>query len=133
MPSEIKSATMTAPSGTNRVIKKGIYRHAERACGNPSGRPQRARNSATLAAEEPASPERQAAIKALMFVAKHGGPTMLARIGVMRAINRREEGVTESNSTLSGDEVEAQATYHDAELPSPFRRATLPPLQRRQV
>ena len=30
-------------------------------------------------------PERQAAIEALMLVADRGGPTMFARIGVMRA------------------------------------------------
>ncbi|MGY3496696.1 hypothetical protein [Bradyrhizobium sp. USDA 4502] len=33
------------------------------------------------------APEWQAAIEALMLVAR-GGPTMLARIGVMRALNR---------------------------------------------
>ncbi|WP_338120993.1 hypothetical protein [Bradyrhizobium elkanii] len=33
--------------------------------------------------------EWQAAIEALMLVAR-GGPTMLARIGVMRALNRHE-------------------------------------------
>jgi hypothetical protein len=31
-------------------------------------------------------PEWQAAIEALMLVADHGGPTMFARIGVMRAL-----------------------------------------------
>jgi hypothetical protein len=30
----------------------------------------------------------QAAIEALMLVVEHGGPTMFARIGVMRALNR---------------------------------------------
>jgi hypothetical protein len=33
-------------------------------------------------------PEWQAAIEALMLVADLGGPTMFARIGVMRALNR---------------------------------------------
>jgi hypothetical protein len=33
-------------------------------------------------------PEWQAAIGALMLVADLGGPTMFARIGVMRALNR---------------------------------------------
>ena len=32
--------------------------------------------------------EWQAAIEALILVAANGGPTMLARIGVMRALNR---------------------------------------------
>lgn len=33
------------------------------------------------------APEWQAAMKALLLVAESGGPTMLARIGVMRALN----------------------------------------------
>ena len=37
---------------------------------------------------EHAAPEWQAAMEALMLVATHGGPTMFARIGVMRALNR---------------------------------------------
>ena len=35
----------------------------------------------------------QAAIEALILVAETGGPTMLARIGVMRALNRHVERV----------------------------------------
>ncbi len=38
-------------------------------------------------------PEWQAAIEALMLVADRGDPTMLARIGVMRALNRHVERV----------------------------------------
>ena len=38
-------------------------------------------------------PEWQAAIEALILVAENGGPTMLARIGVMRAFNRHVEQV----------------------------------------
>ena len=34
--------------------------------------------------------EWQAAMEALILVATHGGPTMLARIGVMKALNRRQ-------------------------------------------
>jgi hypothetical protein len=41
-----------------------------------------------LPAKESEAPEWQAAIEALMFVAELGGPTMFARIGVMRALNR---------------------------------------------
>jgi hypothetical protein len=37
--------------------------------------------------------EGQAAMEALLLVAEHGGPTMLARIGVMRALNRNVERV----------------------------------------
>jgi hypothetical protein len=39
------------------------------------------------------APEWQAAMEALLLVAEHGGPTMLARIGVMRALNRHVERV----------------------------------------
>jgi hypothetical protein len=37
------------------------------------------------------APEWQAAMEALILVAEFGGPTMFARIGVMRAFNRRVE------------------------------------------
>jgi hypothetical protein len=40
---------------------------------------------------EHSAPEWQAAMQALMLVATRGGPTMLARIGVMRALHRNEE------------------------------------------
>jgi hypothetical protein len=41
-----------------------------------------------LPKKEAALPEWQAAMEALMLVADRDGPTMLARIGVMRALNR---------------------------------------------
>ena len=44
-------------------------------------------------------PEWQAAIEALLLVAEHDGPTMLARIGVMQALNRQV--VREFNLTTS--------------------------------
>jgi len=34
------------------------------------------------------APEWQAVVEALILVAENGGPTMFARIGVMRALNR---------------------------------------------
>lgn len=37
---------------------------------------------------EHAAPEWQTAMEVLILVAEHGGPTMLARIGVMKALNR---------------------------------------------
>ncbi|MET4205206.1 hypothetical protein [Bradyrhizobium sp. LA2.1] len=43
---------------------------------------------ATLPKKEHAVPEWQAAMEALIVVAEGGGPTMFARIGVMRALNR---------------------------------------------
>jgi hypothetical protein len=39
------------------------------------------------------APEWQAAMEALILVATHGGPPMLARIGVMRALHRNEARV----------------------------------------
>jgi hypothetical protein len=42
---------------------------------------------------EHAAPEWQDAMQALMLVATRGGPTMLARIGVMRALHRDVERV----------------------------------------
>ncbi|SHH38919.1 hypothetical protein SAMN05444169_7195 [Bradyrhizobium erythrophlei] len=39
------------------------------------------------------APEWQAAMEALLLVAELGGPTMFARIGVMRALNRHVERV----------------------------------------
>ena len=42
---------------------------------------------------EHSEPEWQAAMEALILVAESGGPTMLARIGVMRALNRHVERV----------------------------------------
>jgi hypothetical protein len=42
---------------------------------------------------EHSAPEWQAAMEALILVATLGGPTMFARIGVMRALNRHVERV----------------------------------------
>ncbi|WP_347337441.1 hypothetical protein [Bradyrhizobium jicamae] len=42
---------------------------------------------------EHSAPEWQAAMEALILVAESGGPTMLVRIGVMRALNRHVEQV----------------------------------------
>jgi len=47
----------------------------------------------TLSKAEHSAPEWQAAMEALILVAETGGPTMLARIGVMRALNRHVERV----------------------------------------
>ena len=41
------------------------------------------------------APEWQAAAQAQLLVAERGGPTMLARIGIMRALNRHAERVFE--------------------------------------
>jgi hypothetical protein len=47
---------------------------------------------------EHAAPEWQAAMEALILVAETGGPTMLARIGVMRGLNRYVERVFDPES-----------------------------------
>jgi len=41
-------------------------------------------------------PEWQTAMEALILIATHGGPTMWARIGVMKALNRHAERVFQS-------------------------------------
>jgi hypothetical protein len=43
------------------------------------------------------TPEWQAAMEALLLVAELNGPTMFARIGVMRALNRHVERVFDSS------------------------------------
>ncbi|MDH2343244.1 hypothetical protein [Bradyrhizobium sp. SSUT77] len=43
---------------------------------------------AALPKKEHSAPEWQAAMQALILVAESGGPTMFARIGIMRALNR---------------------------------------------
>jgi hypothetical protein len=48
--------------------------------------------------DEHNAPEWQAAMEALLLVAEHGGPTMLARIGIMRALNRHVERVFDSSA-----------------------------------
>ena len=48
-----------------------------------------------LSKAEHEAPEWQAAAQALLLVAERGGPTMLARIGVMRALNRHLERVVD--------------------------------------
>jgi hypothetical protein len=42
----------------------------------------------SLPRKEHSSPEWQAAMEALILVAEGGGPTMFARISIMRALNR---------------------------------------------
>jgi hypothetical protein len=46
-----------------------------------------------LSKAEHSAPEWQAAMEALILFAENDGPTMLARIGVMRALNRHVERV----------------------------------------
>jgi hypothetical protein len=52
---------------------------------------------AKLPKEEHDTEEWQAAMAPLLLVAEHDGPTTFARIGVMRALNRRVERVFNSD------------------------------------
>ena len=52
---------------------------------------------AKLSKAEHTAPEWQAAMGALILVADLGGPTMFARIGIMRALNRHVERVFNSD------------------------------------
>ena len=66
---------------------------ANRGAGRGVGRQLRTLRDAadyvtSLQKEEAAAPEWQAAIEALILVVELGGPTMMARIGVMKALNR---------------------------------------------
>jgi hypothetical protein len=68
----------------------------------PKGKPLATLRDAALYITKPPkaehdAPEWQAAMEALLLVAEHNGPTMLARIGVMRALNRHVETVFESS------------------------------------
>jgi hypothetical protein len=58
--------------------------------------------------EEAALPEWQAAIGALMLVADLVGPTMFARIGMIRALNRHHVGVQSGAKGPSLGTEEAQ-------------------------
>jgi len=45
--------------------------------------------------------ERQAAMQALLLVAEHDGPTMFARIGIMRALNRHHRRAQGDNDGIA--------------------------------
>jgi len=61
-----------------------------------------------------------AAMQALLLVAEHGGPTMFARIGVMRALNRHVERVFDPSrkdrhgAAGSWRGISDRATFHAA-------------------
>ena len=72
---------------------KGWSRHFDEPIPLPRGRQMvTLKDAATYITKLPkaelAIAEWQAAMQALILVAEFGGPTMLARIGVMRALNR---------------------------------------------
>ena len=61
--------------------------------------------------KEADAPEWQAAIEALMLVVELGGPTMLARIGVMQALNRGH--IRESSRPQAKDITGAEKAKRD--------------------
>jgi hypothetical protein len=71
------------------------------------------------------APAWQAAIEALILVAENGGPTMLARIGVMRALNRHvQRGVQPPHLWRWLREIEGKsAAPGQIESPGPARSA----------
>ena len=75
------------------VADRGWKRPFDEPIPTPKGKPLvTLRDAATyitaLPKKEANTAEWQAAIEALMLVAEHNGPTMMARIGVVRELNR---------------------------------------------
>jgi len=56
----------------------------------------------SLPKKERDAPEWRAAMEALLLVVARGGPTMFARIGVMRALNRRPEAQFQGKGAVLG-------------------------------
>jgi hypothetical protein len=74
------------------VADRGWKRRFDETIPTPKGKPlvtlrDAAAYITALPKKDADTPEWQAAIEALMLVAESGGPTMFARIGVMRALN----------------------------------------------
>jgi hypothetical protein len=85
-----------------RRVTKGWARKFDEPIPLPKGKPLiTLRNAALhitkLPKKESNLPEWQAAMQALILVAEHGGPTMFARVGVMRALNRHVERAFDSS------------------------------------
>jgi hypothetical protein len=94
------AARMCGPTGNRlkRMPDKGWRRRFDEPIPLPRGRQlvtlKDAGNYITkLPKAEYAAAEWQAAMQALILVATRGGPTMMARIGIMRALNRHVERV----------------------------------------
>jgi hypothetical protein len=76
----------------------GWQRHFDEPIPLPKGKPlvtlrDAAQFITKLPKAEHDAAEWQAATEALLLVAEYGGPTMFARVGVMRALNRHVERV----------------------------------------
>ena len=86
---------MSGPIGNRLKLmpEKGWRRPFEEPIPIPGGRPlvtleEAGQYITKLSKAEHSAAEWQAAMEALILVATSGGPTMFARIGVMRALNR---------------------------------------------
>jgi hypothetical protein len=84
------------------VTDRGWKRHFDDPIPWPGGRQfvtlhDAATYITALPKKEAGLPEWQAAIEALMLVAELGAPTMFARIGAMRALNRGVDRVFDSS------------------------------------
>jgi hypothetical protein len=80
------------------VADRGWKRRFEESIPLPRGRSlitleDAGRYITRLPKAEHEAPEWLAAMEALILVAEHDGPTMMARIGIMRALNRHIERV----------------------------------------
>jgi hypothetical protein len=75
--------------------------------------------------------EWQAAMEALLLVAEHGGPTMFARIGVMRALNRASPVSPDVPRTESPFQKRA-TSFHGEQMGYPEKRDD-PSLKRKRI
>jgi len=110
---------MTTPRDTDR----GWSREFEEPIPLPKGRQLLTLMDAgdyitKLPEAEHTAPEWQAAMEALILVVTLGGPTMFARIGVMKALNRHVERVFLIARCVAAPKID------------PFRRPTLTPVNR---
>jgi hypothetical protein len=77
---------------------------------------------ASLPKRQHDAPERQAAIEALMLVVERGGPTMLARVGIMRTPVTDAPKPAHRRSNWSRPELIRGAPADDLKLPCPLRQ-----------
>ena len=89
-PNTVSDAKIQRPSGCGLYFQNGV------SLGTYVERPDPGKIAGNLVARSAVrmrAAEWQAAMEALILVATSGGPTMFARIGVMRALNRHVERV----------------------------------------
>jgi hypothetical protein len=84
------------------MAAKGWQRKFDKPIAVPHGRALRTLREAgdyitKLPKADHSAPQWQAAMEALILVADLGGPTMFARIGIMKALNRQRERVFNPN------------------------------------